>query len=99
MLISILLAGLTIAVYWPLKECDFTNFDDPEYVTRNPHVFRGLTWSGITWAFTHMHAGNWHPLTWVSHMTDCQVFGLSAGPSFRQSRASRGKHALAVLVI
>ena len=67
-----------MAVYWPLKECEFTNFDDPEYVTKNPNVFRGLTWRGITWAFTHIHAGNWHPLTWISHMTDCQIFGLNA---------------------
>ena len=78
LLVASLLAGVTMAVYWPLKHCDFTNFDDPEYVTKNPYVFRGLTWRGITWAFTHIHAGNWHPLTWLSHMTDCQLFGLNA---------------------
>jgi len=78
LLVSILLAAVTMAVYWPLKDCDFINFDDPDYVTKNPHVFRGLTWWGITWAFTGIHAANWHPLTWISHMADCQVFGLSA---------------------
>ena len=83
LLINLLLIAGTVAIYWPLKDCDFTNFDDPEYVTRNAHVVRGLTWWGVSWAFTQMHAGNWHPLTWISHMIDCQVFGLNpAGHHF-----------------
>jgi tetratricopeptide (TPR) repeat protein len=73
----------TIAAYWPLKDCAFTNFDDPEYVTKNPHVFRGLNVQSITWAFTQIHSSNWHPLTWISHMLDCQIFGTKpAGHHF-----------------
>jgi protein O-mannosyl-transferase len=83
LLIAALLVAVTLAIYWPLKQCDFTNFDDPDYVTRNPHVLHGLTGRGIAWAFTQIHAGNWHPLTWISHMADCQLFGLNpAGHHF-----------------
>src|SRR6202030_858627 len=49
------------------------------YVYKNPQVFRGLTSEGIIWAFTQSHAANWHPLTWLSHMLDCQLYGLSPG--------------------
>src|SRR5207249_5072393 len=53
--------------------------DDPLYVTENPHVNQGLTWSGTIWAFSHSHATNWHPLTWLSHSLDVQLFGLRPG--------------------
>jgi len=59
----------------------FTNFDDPGYVTQNVHVQGGITWDGIIWAFTSTEQANWHPLTWLSHMLDCQLFGSNpAGP-------------------
>jgi tetratricopeptide (TPR) repeat protein len=58
---------------------EFVNQDDPEYVFNNPHVSRGLGSDGIVWAFTHNHAANWHPLTSMSHMLDCQLFRLNAG--------------------
>jgi tetratricopeptide (TPR) repeat protein len=74
-----LLVLATLAAYWPVRNAAFTNFDDPLYVTNNPHVFRGLTADGLAWAFTSLHAANWHPLTWVSHMLDCQWFGENAG--------------------
>ena len=54
----------------------FVNYDDNEYVYDNPAVVPGLTLRGIAWAFTHAHANNWHPLTWLSHMADCQLYGL-----------------------
>ena len=54
----------------------FVNFDDNEYVYDNLAVVPGLTLHGIAWAFTHTHASNWHPLTWLSHMVDCQLYGL-----------------------
>lgn len=57
----------------------FTNFHDPDYVTDNPQVTRGLSLEGVGWAFTHVVSGNWHPLTMLSHMTDAQLFGLKAG--------------------
>ena len=58
---------------------EFVNFDDDEYVYENPQVSRGLDAAGIVWAFTHSHAFNWHPLTWISLMLDCQFYGLNAG--------------------
>jgi protein O-mannosyl-transferase len=78
-LICLALAAATIAVYWGAGGFDFVNFDDPDYVTENPMVRRGLSLRGVIWAFTHFYASNWHPLTWISHMLDCQLFGLHAG--------------------
>ncbi|MGH7941483.1 MAG: tetratricopeptide repeat protein, partial [Limisphaerales bacterium] len=77
--IVLALAAGTIALYWPITHDAFINFDDNAYVTDNPHVKNGLSWSGVVWAFTSFHyAANWHPLTWISHMIDCQLFGLNA---------------------
>jgi tetratricopeptide (TPR) repeat protein len=78
-LISLLLVVLTVAAYWSVRRAEFTNFDDTVYVTHNENVFRGLTRPGVVWAFTTVHGSNWHPLTWLSHMLDCQVFGDKAG--------------------
>jgi Flp pilus assembly protein TadD len=55
---------------------EFVDYDDPYYVYNNPNITNGLTLSGIQWAFTHVHANNWHPLTSISHMMDCQLYGL-----------------------
>ncbi len=57
---------------------EFIAYDDDDYVCDNPQVARGFTAQGIAWAFTHIHAGNWHPLTWLSHMLDCQLYGAGA---------------------
>ncbi len=78
-LICVCLAVLVAAVYWPVGHAGFLNYDDNEYVTANPHVLRGLTVSGVVWAFTTYHAANWHPLTWLSHALDCEWFGMNAG--------------------
>jgi lipoprotein NlpI len=75
-LIAALLALTTIALYWPATRCDFVNFDDSIYVTENPHVQGGLTLENVKWAFFNPVADNWHPLTMLSHMLDCQLFGL-----------------------
>src|SRR4051812_29939530 len=75
------LALSTLAVYWPVTHHDFVNFDDFDFVTENAHVQAGLTWDSIKWAFS-LHtevARNWHPLTMLTHMLDCQLFGLKAG--------------------
>jgi protein O-mannosyl-transferase len=76
--VGLLLTAVTLAVFWPVRLNDFVNYDDPVYVTENPHVQAGLTRAGISWAFGELHGEQtyWHPLTWVSHMVDCQVFGL-----------------------
>jgi tetratricopeptide (TPR) repeat protein len=75
-LMAALLALMTVALYWPAMRCDFVNFDDPDYVTENPHVQGGLTLEGMKWAFSNPVVGNWHPLTVLSHTLDCQLFGL-----------------------
>lgn len=69
----------TAVVYLQVAHFDFVNFDDPDYITRNPHVTGGLTFSNIAWAFSSGEAANWFPLTWLSHMLDCQLFGLNSG--------------------
>jgi tetratricopeptide (TPR) repeat protein len=77
--ICLMLALVTLVVYWPMTHHDFTNFDDDGYVTGNYHVKSGLTWSGMVWAFKTTETANWHPLTWISHMVDCQLYGLNPG--------------------
>jgi tetratricopeptide (TPR) repeat protein len=74
--IVIFLGALTWFVFGQTLHHEFINFDDGDYVFKNPKVTRGLSLDGVGWAFTHVHAGNWHPLTWISHMADCQFFGL-----------------------
>ena len=78
-LIALLLALVTLLVYLPVADHGFSIFDDPDYVTENHIVQKGLTWAGLQWALTTWHASNWHPLTWLSHMLDCELFGLNAG--------------------
>lgn len=63
----------------PVREFGFVNYDDNEYVYENPPVRAGLSAQGVVWAFTAVHSANWHPLTWLSHMLDCELFGLDAG--------------------
>jgi tetratricopeptide (TPR) repeat protein len=67
------------AVFGKTSHHEFINYDDPRYVYENPSVLQGLTWQGIRWAFIHSHAANWHPLTWLSHMLDVELFGLWPG--------------------
>jgi protein O-mannosyl-transferase len=78
-LICLLLAGITLGLYWPLTTHDFVSYDDGIYITENPHVNTGLNWPNIAWAFQTGYAGNWHPLTWISHLVDVQWFGLRPG--------------------
>lgn len=79
--IALGLALITAAIYLPTASYEFVNFDDSLYVTEQPIVQKGLTWEGFKWAFTNFDAANWHPLTWLSHMLDCSLFGLDpAGP-------------------
>ncbi len=77
--VSIFLMAITWLVFGETLRHEPINFDDPGYVFRNPQITTGLTSTGILWAFTHSCMQNWHPLTWISHMLDCQFFGLNAG--------------------
>ncbi|MGD0746151.1 MAG: tetratricopeptide repeat protein [Verrucomicrobiota bacterium] len=70
---------ITAAVYWPVGQYGFVNCDDPDYVSANPHIQQGLTPAGVAWAFQAVVASNWHPVTCLSLMLDCQLFGKGAG--------------------
>ena len=86
-LIAVLLVVLILAVFGPVCSFHFTNYDDDTYVPNNPHVNTGLNAENVAWAFTTNHMANWHPVTWISHMLDIQMFGLRPG----------GHHAVNVL--
>jgi protein O-mannosyl-transferase len=77
--ICIFLTALIWVVFGQTLRHDFVNFDDDVYVYQNPHVSAGLTLEGLSWLLTHSHASLWHPLTTLSHMLDCQIYGLKAG--------------------
>ena len=72
-----LLFLLTLAIYLPALRYDFITYDDPGYVIHEPHVNTGLSWENFRWAWTSFEHANWHPLTWLSHQLDCQLFGLA----------------------
>lgn len=76
-IICLILLISTALIYERVLECGFTNYDDPNYIVKNSHVTTGLSAGNVAWAFTTGHASNWHPLTWISHMLDCQLFGLN----------------------
>ncbi len=73
------LGGLVAFVFLQTGHFNFVNYDDGSYVFDNPNIRAGLAWRGVAWAFTHVHSQNWHPLTSICHMIDCQFFGLNAG--------------------
>ncbi len=78
-LFCFLLALITCVTFWPVVHNGFIEYDDDNYIFENPVVSAGLSWFGIGWAFIGVHSANWHPLTWLSHMLDCQLFGLNPG--------------------
>jgi len=79
LLILLGLAVVTFGIYAQVIGHRFITFDDPTYIQENPMVNRGVTLAGLGWAFTTFYAGNWHPLTWIAHMIDSQLFGMFAG--------------------
>jgi tetratricopeptide (TPR) repeat protein len=80
-ILSLALVLLTMLAYLPVRSNGFINFDDNHYITENSHVKKGLAWDTVKWAFTTYDAANWHPLTWLSHALDYQLFGMNAaGP-------------------
>src|SRR6266704_2068427 len=87
-LLCLLLAVITLGIFWRTGNHDFINLDDNLYVTENVHVQKGLAWTSITWAFTSLHDGNWFPLTWLSHMADFELFGMNP----------RGHHLTSVII-
>lgn len=79
LLLSVLLATSVLVAYAGVRQHDFVNFDDPEYVVQNRHVTSGLSAANVAWALTAVHSANWHPLTWMSHMLDGSLYGLEPG--------------------
>ncbi len=75
-IVAILLVLATFLAYGRVADAEFLRFDDGDYVTENPFVRAGLSWPGVRWACTRFHSSNWHPLTWLSHMLDVELFGL-----------------------
>jgi protein O-mannosyl-transferase len=86
--LSLILFTGVLILYVPALDSSFVNYDDPAYVTSNSHVLQGLSWSNVAWAFRATSEANWHPLTWLSHMADVQLFGLNP----------RGHHLTSVLL-
>jgi len=76
-IICLLLSAASLVVYLQLINCDFVNYDDELYLTKNPHIQAGITLKSVIWAFTTGYASNWHPLTWLSHMLDFELYGLN----------------------
>ena len=76
-LVSMALIASTLVAYEPVRHNDFVSFDDYKYITENPNVTNGITANSIVWAFTKIYSANWHPLTWLSHMLDCEIYGLN----------------------
>jgi len=79
LVVYLALATLVVLIYAQTAAFQFVNYDDEAYVSRNPHVTTGLSTDNLHWAFTTSYFNNWHPLTWVSHMIDCQIFGVNPG--------------------
>ncbi len=76
----------------------FVGYDDPQYVTRNPHIAAGLNWRMMAWAFTSAYAGNWHPLTWMSHALDVSLFGMAPAGHHLTSLLLHGANAALVFL-
>ncbi|HXX41114.1 MAG TPA: hypothetical protein VEI58_02485, partial [Chthoniobacterales bacterium] len=95
-LVVVLLVVITWLVFGQTIHFGFVNYDDDRYVYKNLVVASGLTVQGVVWAFTHSHGNNWHPLTTLSHMLDCQLFGLNAGA---QHCVNLLLHTIAVLLL
>ena len=78
-LVCLLLVASILVCYWQVADYDFISFDDSDYITENHHIRAGLTLESIKWSLSATHSANWHPLTWLSHMLDIQLFGMNAG--------------------
>jgi tetratricopeptide (TPR) repeat protein len=96
---ALLLVALTAAAYAPVWRAQFVNYDDYHYVIENVHVATGLTPENVAWAVTAFAAGNWHPLTWISHQIDCQLYGLQPAGHHLTNVAWHAANAVLVLCV
>src|SRR6266478_9010517 len=93
--VCILLAGIVWIAFGQTLHHDFVNYDDGPYVYSNPRIASGLSLATLLWAFTHVHSANWHPLTTISHMLHCQLYGLQP---WGQHLTNISLHAAAVIL-
>jgi len=93
------LAVGTLLLYWPAGSCGFISLDDTAYVVNNFHINGGLNWGAFLWSFQAGHAGNWHPLTWLSHALDCQIFGVRPGPQHLMNVAIHAANSVLLFLI
>jgi hypothetical protein len=99
LLISILLCVIVLLSFWGLQNAEFINLDDWGYVFRNASVMDGLSVKGIQWAFTTTHMNNWQPVTWISHMLDCSLFGVAPGAHHVVNIALHAVNSILVFVV
>lgn len=92
-LLALLIVIVTIAVYSPVNHYDFADVDDAAYITDNVHIKYGLDWDAVKWAFTTSYQ-DWHPLTWLSHGLDCELFRLNPGPHHNMNVLLHGLNAV-----
>jgi len=97
--VCIFLAAVVWVVFGQTLRHEFVSFDDEQYVYDNPVVQKGLTWEGFRWALTYGQIGHWHPLTWLSHMLDCQLYGLQAGGHHLTSVLLHGAAAVLLFLV
>jgi len=98
-MLALAVAVAALVLYAPVRNHGFVDYDDFDYVAANPHVRGGLSLAGIRWAFTTGHASNWHPLTWLSHMLDVQLFGLAPGAHLLVSACLHAASAALLLLV
>src|SRR5271165_6833755 len=96
---GLLLLAVALVFGQTVRHEFLTDYDDKDYVDDNPQVARGFTTQGIAWAFTHFHSANWHPLTWLSHMLDCQLYHLRAGGHHATSAVIHGVSAVLLYLL
>jgi tetratricopeptide (TPR) repeat protein len=99
LLIGFALAALVLCLYWPVRTHDFIFYDDPQFITENSQIQSGLTWATLAYAFTRPVAGNWHPLTTMSHALDCQLFGINAGAHHEVNALIHAANALLLFLL
>lgn len=97
--LATLIAIASLLAYLPVLRNGFVNLDDPAYLTQNSHVRTGVSWKNVQWALTSTEAANWHPLTWLSHMLDCQIFGLNAAGHHAVSAIFHAVNAVLLFVL
>lgn len=94
--ISLVLVGLTCTAFVTILGHDFVTYDDNDYIYANPHFRDGLTWQSVQWALVASYAANWHPLTWLSHLLDLELYGVN--PAGASAKSAAGHHMTSLTV-